>query len=103
MTVTTPEKRRLGLPMAGLAVALLVVAPSVPAADLDQAKQQGLVCEMSTGYLRSNAAAPSDVRAMVDSINTKRRAEYARIADQHGITVQQVGEMTAQKLSPRCR
>lgn len=69
---------------------------------LDQAKQQGMVCELPSGYLRATGTATSDAQALVDRINVKRQAEYGRIAKEHGIATEQVGSMTAEKLSPKC-
>lgn len=77
--------------------------PGALAADLEQAKQRGMVCELPTGYLKATGSATGDVKAMVDNINNKRKAEYARIANEHGVTPEDVGKLTAQKLSPKCQ
>lgn len=85
---------------------LLLAFLSLPAAfsaDLDQAKQRGMVCELPTGYLKALGSAPGDVSAMVNNINEKRKQEYARIANEHGVTPEDVGRLTAQKLSPKCQ
>lgn len=89
-----------------LSLGLLLAALSLPgafAASLDQEKQRGTVCELPTGYLRAMPSATADVKAMVDDINNKRKAEYARIAEEHGVTPEDVGKLTAQKLSPKCQ
>lgn len=88
-----------------IAITAILILWGLPAQaiGLDQAKQQGMVCELSTGYLQATASATRDARALVDRINAKRQAEYRRIANEHGITTEQVGRMTAEKLSPKCR
>lgn len=103
MSLSTASTTRSAALILAVTIALQLGAPSAQAADVDQAKRQGLVCELATGYLRATAEASGDVRSMVDRINAKRREKYTRIANEHGITAQQVGKMTAEKLSPRCR
>lgn len=87
----------------GPALILALLSPGVFAADLDQAKQRGMVCELPTGFLRAEGSAPGDVSAMVQNINDKRKQEYARIASEHGVTPEDVGKLTAQKLTPKCQ
>lgn len=86
-----------------VAALLLGSLTGVYAANLDQAKQQGLVCELPTGYLKTVGNVPGDVQTMVQDINAKRRAEYTRIAEENGVQPDQVGKLTAQKLGPRCK
>ena len=68
-------------------------------ADLGSAKEQGLIGEQPNGYLglvRNDASA--DIRALVDDVNAKRKAQYQRIADQQGTLVsevEKVGGVTA--------
>lgn len=98
-TVIDATARSLGL---GLLLAALSL-PGAFAASLDQEKQRGTVCELPTGYVRVMPSATADVKAMVDDINSRRKAEYARIAEEHGVTPADVGKLTAQKLSPKCQ
>jgi len=98
-----PKTTRSFSLMLAILMLSLLGGGEVLAASLDQAKQQGMVCELPTGYLSATSSATGEVRAMVDRINAKRRAEYTRIANEHGVTPQQVGKMTAEKLEPRCR
>jgi len=103
MSVSKASTTRSAARILAIAAAVLFGGMAAQAADLDQAKQQGRVCELATGYLSATTGASGDIRAMVDRINAQRREEYKRIASEHGITPQQVGKMTAKKLSPRCR
>lgn len=85
-----------------LGVLLVFPITGAHAASLAQAKSQGMVCELPTGYLAPTGKATDDVKAMVKDINQKRKAEYTRIANAHKVTVEQVGKLTAQKLAPKC-
>jgi uncharacterized protein YdbL (DUF1318 family) len=93
------NSRRLALiTLTSILASLLIFSP-LPAADLAQAKAAGLVGEQLDGYLGLvQANAPADVKAMVNSINRQRRAEYERIAKQNGVSVDQVARLAAQKV-----
>ena len=73
----------------------LLVAP-VFALDLQQAKEQGLVGEMSSGYL-GVVKGGADVNALVNDINAKRRQEYLAIAAKNGISLEAVEKIAAKK------
>jgi len=77
------------------AVALLF-AGSALAMDLDSAKNQGLVGEQPNGYLGVVKATPEAVE-LVSDINQKRRRAYQRIAQQNGISLDQVANLAGQK------
>ena len=102
MSNRIPFGSRAKLLSAGLLLGLLS-ATSAYALNLDQAKQQGMVCELPTGYLKATGGAGNEVKAMVQNINTKRQAEYARIAKENGVKPEDVGILTAKKLSPKCQ
>ena len=71
----------------------------VSAADLAQAKAAGLVGELMNGYLGLiNPNAAGDVKALVNSINAQRQAEYQRIATKNGVSADEVAKLTAQKV-----
>ncbi len=82
----------------GIAVGVLFTV-HVEAADLGQAKAAGWLCEQVDGYLQvAQADAPADVKALANTINGQRRAEYQRIATKNGVAVEQVARLTAQKV-----
>jgi hypothetical protein len=86
--------------LAGVALCLLAVAAF--AADLDTAKADGLVGERADGYLGIVvASAPADVVALVDDVNGRRQAEYARIAKQNGIERSEVEALAGRKAIER--
>ncbi len=77
----------------------LLFSGFVLAADISQAKSAGWVCEQDNGYARvAKPNAPADVQATVNSVNSQRKAEYQRIAQQNGVAVDQVARLTAQKV-----
>ncbi len=86
---------------------LLVFAfVSVPAlaADLDQAKNDGLIGERADGYLGlvdSNAG--DDVRALVADVNGKRKAQYERIAAKNDLPLDQVEALAGKKTIEKTR
>lgn len=85
--------------LAALIWCLWFTAVPVNAADLGQAKAAGQVGELMNGYLGLvDGNAPADVKAMVDSINAQRRAEYQRIASKNGVATEEVAKLTAQKV-----
>ncbi|HEA17830.1 hypothetical protein LCGC14_2290290 [marine sediment metagenome] len=66
------------------------------AISLDDAKNQGLVGEDSSGYLGlvvQNAAA----KAVVDEINAKRKAQYLKLAKKNNLSLAQVEALAAAK------
>lgn len=75
---------------------MLVCSAQALALGLDAAKSQGLVGEQPNGYLGVVKATPAAVQ-LVSDINGKRRQAYARIAQQNGITVEQVEALAGQK------
>jgi uncharacterized protein YdbL (DUF1318 family) len=83
-------------------VVLFLVTVAALAADLDTAKADGLVGERADGYLGIVvASAPADVVALVDDVNGRRRAEYARIAEQNGIGRAEVEALAGRKAIER--
>lgn len=80
-----------------LALSLCAVAQAAELS-LGDAKQQGLVGEQYDGYLGVVVSSPSpSVRALVNDINGKRRAEYNRIAKANGISVSDVEALAGRK------
>lgn len=102
-TLSKPRSR--GRIPAMLLWGLLLAAGVAGAVDLDQAKAQGFVGETLEGYVDvvDDSAATPEVKALVDEINARRRAEYERIAEQNGIEVRQVEALAAKKAIERTR
>jgi uncharacterized protein len=66
---------------------------------IEQAKAQGIVGELYTGYLGivDPSKASADLKRRVDEINAGRLQAYTEIATKSGQTVQTVGQLAAEK------
>jgi len=81
-----------------LALSLSLSLPAF-ALSLDEAKSSGLVGERSTGYLGIVTGNPSsEVKAMVNDINAKRRALYQQKASKAGVATDVMELRTGQRL-----
>ena len=61
------------------------------ASALDAPKAGGLIGEQANGYLGLvRADAPADVKALVNSVNKKRKTRYQQIAKAQGIPLSEV-------------
>lgn len=73
------------------ALTLLLVFQGAWAIDIDSAKAGGLVGEANTGYLAAvKEPASGEVRALIQEVNAKRKAEFQSTAEKTGATLQQV-------------
>lgn len=83
-----------------LSIATLVSAVclsfSVWAISLDDAKNQGLVGEDSSGYL-GLVVQNSEAKAVVEEINAKRKAQYLKLAKKNDLSLAQVEALAAAK------
>ncbi len=76
-----------------LVMALTVSFPAY-ALDLHSARSAGIVGEKADGYV-AVIQDSSEAKALVAEVNSKRQAEYARIAAQNGQTVDVVAKLAA--------
>ena len=72
---------------------------------IEQAKAQGVIGEMYTGYLAvvDASKATPDLKRRVDEVNAGRLQAYTEIASKQGQTVQVVGTLMAQKQAERAQ
>lgn len=89
---------RMGALVLALCLSLPALGMSLDAAksELEAAKASGHVGETPTGYL-AVVKAGDHAAEIVAAINEARRAEYARIAEKHGISVTKVEAVAGQK------
>lgn len=66
------------------------------AISLDDAKNQGLVGEDSSGYL-GLVVQNSEAKAVVEEINAKRKAQYLKLAKKNDLSLAQVEALAAAK------
>ncbi len=64
----------------------------------DQAKSSGAVGERADGYLGVVSSASSELQAAVDEINIRRKAVYARLAQQQNVSISVVAALSGEKL-----
>jgi len=75
---------------------LLLVQPAY-AIDLETAKNQGLVGETPSGYLEAVKTPSPDTKALIDSINAKRKEKYLEIANRNNTSLQAVEQLAGKK------
>ena len=68
------------------------------AISLQAARASGVVGETPRGYVAPVGQPNAEVAALVNEVNNNRRSEYEKIAKQQGISVEQVGIITANKV-----
>lgn len=79
-------------------VSFILLIPSAFALTLQEAKTEGLVGELRNGYVGLVVeSAPAEVVSMVRDVNNQRRELYRDIAQQNGITVEQVAALAFEK------
>ena|SRR5690554_2426169 len=82
-----------------LGLLLAFAAAPAWALTLAEAKTQGLVGEKVDGYIAAVVPNPdAEVQALVRSTNDGRREVYADLARRNGISVRDVGVLSAEKL-----
>jgi uncharacterized protein YdbL (DUF1318 family) len=100
--MASPARERRNLRAIALAVAAalaLLVGPAAFGDTLDDAKVAGYVGEQRDGMLGLvRQDAPADVKALVQSVNAKRREAYEGIAKKNGTTLGAVAARAGEKL-----
>jgi len=87
---------------AALAALLILLATPAFALSLDEAKAQGLIGEQSSGYLGIVTGSPSaDVKALVQDINSQRKALYIEKAKEAGVELKIMELRTGERLLKR--
>ncbi len=67
------------------------------AADLTSAKNTGLIGEQANGYIGFVKSVPDDVRALVKTVNEKRKVRYKKIAKSKQISLSDVAKIGGKK------
>ncbi len=81
-----------------LAVCLMLLSTPLFALDLQSAKQQGLVRETPSGYLKA-VKSSSEVKALVRSVNAGRKQHYSKISKKTGASLKTVEQQAGAKLT----
>ncbi|MGD1933705.1 MAG: YdbL family protein [Candidatus Phaeomarinobacter sp.] len=80
-----------------LALTLMAFSPAY-ALSLDEAKAQGTIGEMSTGYVGYPSGPSAAVKQLGDGVNLARKARYGEIAASQGASLSAVEQLAGQKL-----
>lgn len=89
--------KKLTYSIMALMLSLLLSAQAL-ALDIGTLKDQGIVGEMSTGYVGIVVSNPSpQIRSFVQDINDKRRSIYAQEARKANITLAEVEAIAAKR------
>jgi len=75
----------------------LIAAQNAFAIDLKSARNSGAVVETASGYIQAAKSSP-EIEALVADVNSKRKAEYERIAKEKGQSVEAVAAIAAQEI-----
>ena len=78
-------------------VLFLSLASTAVALELDAAKAQGLVGETPLGYLAPVKAPSPEVEALVNKVNSERKAIYLSIAEKNKTPVASVESLAGKK------
>lgn len=73
------------------------------AIDLQTAKAQGLVGETTSGYLGAPGSPSAEVRSLISDINSKRKAEYQKVAQKVGKPLKVIEQLAGKKAISKTR
>jgi len=76
---------------------LLFIMHPAFAIDLQQAKDQGLVGETTSGYLEAVSSPSPEIKALIQSINAQRKAKFQEIATRNNTSLDAVEKLAGKK------
>ena len=86
-----------------MARAMTFAVPAMADA-LDDARAAGLVGERPDGLVAPvSANAPANIQSLVQSVNAQRMEKYQQISAEKGVPVEQIGAITAEKISGKLK
>jgi len=80
-----------------LVISVLFASSVFAASVLSPAKNAGIIGEQANGYIGLVKAASADVKALVKSVNSKRKARYKNIAISKKISINDVAKIGGKK------
>ena len=86
----------------GAACLLLMTQPAY-SVDLQTAKSQGLVGETPSGYLGAVKSPSAETKALIESINLKRKQKYQEIAARNKTSLQTIEQLAGNKAIEKSR
>ncbi len=82
---------------------LLLTALPAYSIDLQTAKSQGLVGETADGYLSAVKSPSAETKALIESINLKRKQKYQEIAARNKTSLQTIEQLAGEKAMEKSR
>ena len=76
---------------------LLLISQPAYSLDLQTAKSQGLVGETSSGYLSAVKSPSAETKALLESVNLKRKQKYQEIAARNKTSLQTIEQLAGNK------
>jgi hypothetical protein len=83
--------------MVMLTACMLIMIQPAYAIDLQTAKSQGLVGETPGGYLSAVTSPSAETKALIESVNLKRKQKYQEIAASNKTSLQAVEQLAGKK------
>ena len=86
-----------------LAASLLIVSQLSQALTVDEAQSQGLLGENASGYLEMTPRGNAQAKALMDTVNAKRKAKYQSIANKQNTQLANIEKIAGEKLTAKAK
>jgi len=97
MKQTTMKQAIMKKAMLMLTACLLLMTQPAYSIDLQAAKSRGLVGETPSGYLSAVKSPSAETKALIESINLKRKEKYQEIAARNKTSLQTIEQLAGDK------
>lgn len=84
-----------------VAAALLVASQLSFALTLDEARDKGMLGENASGYVELTPRGDASAQAVMDDINSKRKAKYQSIAKQQNTSLGNIEKIAGEKITSK--
>ena len=81
-----------------IAATLLVASQLSFALTLDEAREKGMLGENASGYVEITPRGNDDAKAVMEEVNTKRKAKYQAIANEQNIAIEKIEKIAGEKI-----
>jgi|TARA_B110001454_G_scaffold118776_1_gene110881 uncharacterized protein YdbL (DUF1318 family) len=84
-----------------IAATLLVASQLSFALTLDEAREKGMLGENASGYVEITPRGNADAKAVMEEVNTKRKAKYQAIANEQNIAIEKIEKIAGEKITEK--
>jgi uncharacterized protein YdbL (DUF1318 family) len=84
-----------------VAAALLVASQLSFALTLDEARNKGMLGENASGYVEMTPRGDASAQAVMDDINSKRKAKYQAIANEQNTALKNIEKIAGEKITSK--